>query len=802
MPMADIPRLRQQLDRWIEANPADNLVGVTCHVKRLASGKKSVGFPGQWKHLEAPPEGDEWWAGNTLAIVIPPNWVAVDIDKPSAAAEHIDIGRLKALSDCRYGTSVDDDGGRRGHIWFRLPDGEANPYERRLDKAGQDALGVDILSGATNSVAFIAGPGRDEPRSYTPAPLTAEVRAIIDACLDLAPEAKTGPVEPSGNAGMADSAELGPDAIQGLLDRIGPAGLGRDEWLKVGMAVHAWDPSVLGYALWDGWNQRDPGRYKAGENEAQWRSFNLAGRGGRAVTVGTLVHMAGGWPQEVKVKAKKAKSKKVKSKAKTGGEVDGRWVVPGDWSQRNYWATGRSLEMCLAHLGWAIRRNSRSTKIEVLDIGPQADPREFVESLGPRGVHDPGNPGWAAMGLGQGEWFVSEIFNKCSAARQVKDDDGETRFVPYAVEYRPGRGYLSFGQAVTAAVYPRSHDAVKYWLEALPAHDGIPRHMTLLMSALGIAQSDTGLAEDAARALLVGAVRRTFRPGAKHDQAVILSGATGLGKSSLMQLLVPSPDWHVRGINPSSDDKVLIERCGNAVFAELSELASHRIASVEAAKDAMSAQYLKARLAYGQEAVDHPVRHVYYATTNRPDPLPQDDALARRFVPIFVTGHPEGVGSVYDRIKNLMESMQRSGSTYREQIWAEALAAYKAGADSYIPEHLYIDRAKALAHVDPAYEGAMRSWLAANGDKAGHPIAYSALAGAVADWLAKTAGRSGDAKVAVTMDRVVSKRLADALRFLGFRDDRVKGRRVWFVPPAHAIPEPAFGEEVAPIYDF
>jgi hypothetical protein len=62
----------------------------------------------------------------------------------------------------------------------------------------------------------------------------------------------------------------------------------RDDWLKVGMAIHAATDGIeAGLALWDAWSQQSE-KYRPGECLRQWRSFKT----GRGITAGTLYHMA------------------------------------------------------------------------------------------------------------------------------------------------------------------------------------------------------------------------------------------------------------------------------------------------------------------------------------------------------------------------------------------------------------------------------------------------------------------------------------------------------------------------------
>ena len=70
------------------------------------------------------------------------------------------------------------------------------------------------------------------------------------------------------------------------LQNIDPASLNYQEWINVGMALHAegYDCSV-----WDDWSRKDSSRYHSGECQRKWRSF---GNGSSQVKGGTIVQMA------------------------------------------------------------------------------------------------------------------------------------------------------------------------------------------------------------------------------------------------------------------------------------------------------------------------------------------------------------------------------------------------------------------------------------------------------------------------------------------------------------------------------
>ena len=99
-----------------------------------------------------------------------------------------------------------------------------------------------------------------------------------------------------------------------------------DDWLHIGMALHAWSPTE-GRALWDAWSRTVPERYQESAIGQHWRSFKSG-----AITVATLFKMAidAGWcpprkiPEQI---AKKAENTAVARPAEVIPEPE-PWGTP------------------------------------------------------------------------------------------------------------------------------------------------------------------------------------------------------------------------------------------------------------------------------------------------------------------------------------------------------------------------------------------------------------------------------------------------------------------------------------------
>lgn len=74
------------------------------------------------------------------------------------------------------------------------------------------------------------------------------------------------------------------EKILKMLSRLDPS-MPNNEWVKVGMALHDWDP-INGLDLWESWS-KDGENYEEGETEKRWKSFDIGG----GVTLGTISYM-------------------------------------------------------------------------------------------------------------------------------------------------------------------------------------------------------------------------------------------------------------------------------------------------------------------------------------------------------------------------------------------------------------------------------------------------------------------------------------------------------------------------------
>ncbi|NIC43116.1 PriCT-2 domain-containing protein [Aquabacterium sp. A08] len=86
---------------------------------------------------------------------------------------------------------------------------------------------------------------------------------------------------------MTPQTPITPELIRQALAFV-PAGLPRDEWARVGMAIKAEYPDGTGFDLFDAWSASDADRYDKAGVRSTWRSIKPGG----GVGVATLLHLA------------------------------------------------------------------------------------------------------------------------------------------------------------------------------------------------------------------------------------------------------------------------------------------------------------------------------------------------------------------------------------------------------------------------------------------------------------------------------------------------------------------------------
>lgn len=219
--------------------------------------------------------------------------------------------------------------------------------------------------------------------------------------------------------------------------------------------------------------------------------------------------------------------------------------------------------------------------------------------------------------------------------------------------------------AVIACAHRRAYHPVREWLKGLqPRWDKKPRIKTWLVDYLG-ASDNLEYLEEIGPKFLIGACARIMQPGCQMDTMLVLEGATGLGKSTLVRLL--SNGWYCDVFNDLANKDAAMGIQG-VFIGELAEMTAIARSQTEAMKGFISRPRDTYRPPYGRNVVTRPRQVVFISTTNEHEYL-NDVTGNRRFWPV-------------DCSKVDLDALARD----RDQLWAEAMMHWAHGFQWHLTE--------------------------------------------------------------------------------------------------------------------
>ena len=204
--------------------------------------------------------------------------------------------------------------------------------------------------------------------------------------------------------------------------------------------------------------------------------------------------------------------------------------------------------------------------------------------------------------------------------------------------------------------------------------DGVPRLNRWLIDFAGAA--DKPYTRTVGGMWMISAVARAFQPGCQVDHSLVLEGDQSIGKSSLFRTLVPNKDWFLVDIGSEFGKLESLQKLKAKWIVEMSELDSLSRSSLSAAKAFLTNQVDSYRKSYGRVSEDHPRTCVFAGTTNKDEYL-SDETGNRRFWPVRV-------------VKINLKALAAA----RDQLWAEAVARYRAGKAWHITDPFLLAAAK------------------------------------------------------------------------------------------------------------
>ena len=261
---------------------------------------------------------------------------------------------------------------------------------------------------------------------------------------------------------------------------------------------------------------------------------------------------------------------------------------------------------------------------------------------------------------------------------------------------------------------------------------------------------------------LIGAVKRIFEPGCKHDYACVLMGEQGARKSSFWSALGGAFFSDALRDISSKDDLMVLHRSWIMEWAELDHITSKKHAGQVKAFLSQSTDLF--RVPYGKATETFPRRSIIVGSTNRDSGFLVDDTGNRRFwvIPVTCT-----LSSPIDVPNLILE---------RDAIWAAAVAAYKAGESNELAltQQQAVEAENVTYLVESPWKAPIEQWLGHPGNH-GRPITSEVLLNEAINKPVERQTRSDQMQV------------ASILRDLGLKKRRqmVGGTQKWvFFQPA------------------
>jgi len=201
------------------------------------------------------------------------------------------------------------------------------------------------------------------------------------------------------------------------------------------------------------------------------------------------------------------------------------------------------------------------------------------------------------------------------------------------------------------------------------------------------------------RCTLIGAVRRAFEPGCKHDTACVLMGDQGARKSSFWECLGGKFFSDALGDISSKDDLMVLHRSWIMEWAEIDHIMGRKQAGQVKAFLSQATDLF--RVPYGKATEAFPRRGIIVGSTNRSTGFLIDDTGNRRFWVIPTTCTES---NPIDTPTLMAE---------RDAIWSAAVHAYRNGERNYLPADLanIVSQENESYQVENPWKAPIADWL-------------------------------------------------------------------------------------------
>lgn len=186
------------------------------------------------------------------------------------------------------------------HIYLKMPESERG--NKFISKNYKLFPGVDFL---TNVGYCVAAGSKTEKGEYTwandgfkqtPAPPTLlsiirvpKVDGAAEPVQEAIPNGDTEAAETKPKTTDKKTYDKMPVATVMAYLNVLSADMDQNSWVRIGWALHSWDSTSTGLAIWENWSKGAITKvYKSGDTAKRWAKFNAAG----GVTIGSLKAMA------------------------------------------------------------------------------------------------------------------------------------------------------------------------------------------------------------------------------------------------------------------------------------------------------------------------------------------------------------------------------------------------------------------------------------------------------------------------------------------------------------------------------
>ena len=281
--------------------------------------------------------------------------------------------------------------------------------------------------------------------------------------------------------------------------------------------------------------------------------------------------------------------------------------------------------------------------------------------------------------------------------RRVWTDSDDTGAAWYAEAAYGVKDLRRIKMAADATMEAHRRDILQEYLEGLE-WDGIPRVDKLLVRYL--LAEDTPYTRAVTRKFLTGAVARGMDPGCKFDSVLTLIGAQGCGKSMFSDIL--GGDWYNDNIQTFTG-KEASEQLRGVWIVEIPEVDrfSNKF-EASAVKQFITRRDDIYRVPFERRTTPHPRRCAFIASTNASDFL-TDSTGNRRWWIVRCRATQENRGADLNELRR-----------ERDQVWAEAVALWRAGEPLTLEPELYAEATKKQesAVMDDSWSGIIAEFAA------------------------------------------------------------------------------------------